>query len=108
MPTTTRGTRLAILAFAGQSIAYLLSVILARRLEVNEFEAYVVASAAFILMVTVAPLGVEKYVGRRVGAKVAEDCSASCSGSRLSAARRSTRRARARSRGCTVSARICC
>lgn len=55
---------LAGMAVAGQVIAYLLSAVLARRLGVDEFEAYVVASAAFILMVTVAPRGVEKYALR--------------------------------------------
>jgi len=52
---------LAGLAVAGQVIAYLLSAVLARQLGVGGFEAYVVASAAFILMVTVAPRGIEKY-----------------------------------------------
>jgi len=55
---------LAGLAVAGQVIAYLLSAVLARRLGVDGFEAYVVASAAFILMVTVAPRGIEKYALR--------------------------------------------
>ena len=55
---------LAGLAVAGQVIAYLLSAVLARRLGVDGFEAYVVASAAFMLMVTVAPRGIEKYALR--------------------------------------------
>jgi O-antigen/teichoic acid export membrane protein len=52
---------LAVLAVAGQAIAYVLSVVLARRLGVAEFEAYAVAASAFILMANVAPQGLEKY-----------------------------------------------
>ena len=61
-------TKLALLAVAGQGIAYLLSVVLAGRLGVLGFEAYVVAAAAFVLMVTVAPRGYEKYALRRLPA----------------------------------------
>ncbi len=50
-----------MLAIAGQSLIYLLTVVLARRLGLGGFEAYVVASAEFTLMVTFAPLGVAKY-----------------------------------------------
>jgi len=60
----SRAAKLATLAIAGQGIAYLLSVVLARRLGVDGFEAYVVASAAFTLMVTFAPRGIEKYALR--------------------------------------------
>lgn len=54
-------TRLTTLSLAGQAIAYLLGIVVARRLGVEGFEAYVVASAAFILMVTFVPMGLEKY-----------------------------------------------
>lgn len=57
-------SRLAALAFVGQFIAYLLSVLLARHLGVEGFQAYAVASAVFILMAVVAPLGAEKYALR--------------------------------------------
>jgi O-antigen/teichoic acid export membrane protein len=56
--------RLATLAVAGQGIAFVLSVTVARSLGVDGFEAYAVASASFILMVTLAPLGMEKYALR--------------------------------------------
>lgn len=55
---------LAALAVIGQAIAYVLSVVLARRLGVEGYEAYAVASAAFLLMVTEAPQGVDKYTLR--------------------------------------------
>ncbi len=46
-----RAAQLATLAITGQTVAYLVAVLLARRLGVDGFEAYVVASALFILMV---------------------------------------------------------
>jgi hypothetical protein len=49
-----------MLAIGGQSVAYLFAVVVARALGVEGFEAYVVASAAFILMVTFAPRGFDK------------------------------------------------
>jgi O-antigen/teichoic acid export membrane protein len=59
-----RATRLAILAVAGQSVAYFLTIVLARQLGVEGFEAYAVASAAFTLMVMYTPRGLEKYALR--------------------------------------------
>ena len=63
--------KLAAMAFAGQGITYLLTMVLARQLGVDGFEAYVVASAAFILMVAFAPLGIEKYTLRLLPALLA-------------------------------------
>ena len=63
-----RAAKLALIGFAGQVIAYAISVTLARQLGVDGFEAYVVATAVFILMVTVAPLGIEKYALRALPA----------------------------------------
>lgn len=60
----SRPAQLAIFAVVGQSAAYLLSIVLARNLEVEGFEAYVVASAAFTLMVMFAPRGIDKYALR--------------------------------------------
>ncbi|TCM12842.1 O-antigen/teichoic acid export membrane protein [Novosphingobium sp. PhB165] len=57
----TRLTPLIAVAVAGQAIGYGLSVLLARRLSFQEFEAYVVASAAFVLLATFAARGTEKY-----------------------------------------------
>lgn len=54
-------TRLTALSLAGQAIAYVLGIVVARHLGVEGFEAYVVASAAFILMVTFVPQGLEKF-----------------------------------------------
>ena len=59
-----RATRLAILAVAGQSVAYILTIVLARQLTVDGFESYAVASAAFTLMVMYTPRGLEKYALR--------------------------------------------
>jgi len=53
-----------MLAVGGQSVAYLLTAVLARQLGVDGFEAYAVASAAFTLMVMYAPRGIEKYALR--------------------------------------------
>ena len=57
-------TKVSILAVGGQWLAYLLSVVLARRLRIEEFETYVIASAAFVLMVTFVPRGFDKYTLR--------------------------------------------
>jgi O-antigen/teichoic acid export membrane protein len=59
-------TGVSSLAVAGQGIAYLLGIVVARNLGVAAFETYVVASAAFNLMVTFAPQGLEKYALRVV------------------------------------------
>jgi O-antigen/teichoic acid export membrane protein len=53
-----------MLAVAGQSVAYFLTIVLARKLSVDGFEAYAVASAAFTLMVMYTPRGLEKYALR--------------------------------------------
>jgi O-antigen/teichoic acid export membrane protein len=53
-----------MLAVAGQSVAYFLTIVLARQLSVDGFEAYAVASAAFTLMVMYTPRGLEKYALR--------------------------------------------
>ncbi len=52
------------MAAIGHVFSYLVSLCLARMLGVEGFEAYVVGSTAFILMVTLAPLGLEKYALR--------------------------------------------
>jgi O-antigen/teichoic acid export membrane protein len=54
-------TTLSTLSLCGQALSFLLGILLARNLGVEGFEAYVVASAAFILMVTIVPQGLEKY-----------------------------------------------
>jgi len=56
--------KLAATAIVGQSVAYLLAIVLARRLGVEGFEAYAVASAVFTFMVMFAPRGIEKYALR--------------------------------------------
>lgn len=57
-------SRLAALAFVGQCLSYVVSMVLARHLGVEGFQAYAVASAVFILMAVVAPRGAEKYALR--------------------------------------------
>jgi O-antigen/teichoic acid export membrane protein len=63
--------RLVAIAISGQIIAYVLAIFVARRVTVAGFEAYVVASAIFILLATLAPLGSEKYTLRQFPALVA-------------------------------------
>jgi O-antigen/teichoic acid export membrane protein len=55
---------LAPIAVAGQGLIALLMLVLARRLDLAGFEAYTVASALFVLMVSAAPLGTEKLALR--------------------------------------------
>ena len=57
-----------MLAVSGQSVIYFLTIVLARQLGVEGFEAYAVASAAFTLMVMYAPRGTEKYALRSLPA----------------------------------------
>lgn len=64
MSTQRWATQVSSVAIAGQALAYLLGVVLARNLDVRGFETYVVASAAFILMVAIVPQGLEKYALR--------------------------------------------
>lgn len=68
MERSARATELVAIAVVGQGVAYVLSVLLARRLGVAGFEAYVVASAVFILLAAFAPRGAEKYALRRLPA----------------------------------------
>jgi O-antigen/teichoic acid export membrane protein len=65
-----RVAQLATLAIGGQGVAYVLSIVLARRLGVDGFEAYAVASAAFTLMAVFAPRGIEKYALRLLPALI--------------------------------------
>ncbi len=65
-----QATWLVGLAIAGQALGYGLSVLAARRLGVDGFEAYVVASAVFIVLAAFAPRGAEKYALRRLPALV--------------------------------------
>lgn len=55
-----------MLALAGQGLIYALSILLARRLGVEGFDDYAVASAVFMLLASIAPLGSEKYALRIV------------------------------------------
>ena len=68
MERAAKARHLVAIAIAGQVVAYILSVLAARRLGVSGFEAYVVASAAFILLATFAPRGSEKYALRQLPA----------------------------------------
>ncbi|MCX7304012.1 MAG: polysaccharide biosynthesis C-terminal domain-containing protein [Hyphomicrobiales bacterium] len=64
MVAANQVVRIALVALAGHGIAVVLSILLARHIAVNEFEAYVVAASAFIVMVAIAPLGIDKYAVR--------------------------------------------
>lgn len=55
---------LVAVAISGQGVGWLLTLLLARELGVEGFEAYVVASAVFVLLASLAPLGAEKYALR--------------------------------------------
>jgi len=52
------------IAAAGQGVSYALAILLARRLGIAGFEAYVVASAVFIVLVAIAPCGLDRYALR--------------------------------------------
>lgn len=56
---------LVALAIAGQGISLALAIAVARRLSVSGFEAYAVASAIFVLLAALAPLGAEKLTLRQ-------------------------------------------
>lgn len=55
---------LALIAMFGQGLTYVFAMLLARRLGVEGFDDYAVASAVFLLIASVAPLGSEKYTLR--------------------------------------------
>jgi len=57
-------------AVAGQILAYMLTILLARKLTVEDFEAYVVAAAAFVMLATFAPRGAEKHLLLRLPAMI--------------------------------------
>lgn len=59
-----RESPLVLLAVLGQLLIYLVSVCFARLLDLEAFDAYAVASALFLLMAMIAPLGSEKYALR--------------------------------------------
>jgi len=60
--------QIIVIAAAGQAVSYALAVLLARRLGIDGFEAYVVASAVLIVMVALAPCGLDKYAVRAIPA----------------------------------------
>lgn len=57
---------LALLAIGGQIAGVALMIVLAGRLSIEEFDAYVVAAAAFLLMLAIAPQGADKLALRIV------------------------------------------
>lgn len=57
-----------LLACVGQAMAYGMAIWFARSLGPSGFEAYVVGASAFLLMLAVAPMGIEKYALRRLPA----------------------------------------
>jgi len=61
--------RLGLVAIVGQLITFAISVALARHLSAEEFEAYVVAAALFLLWLAVAAQGLDKYAMRLLPGK---------------------------------------
>ena len=61
---------IAAIALCGHVLSLAISVLVARRLEMEEFEAYAVSASAFLLMVSIAPLGLDKYSVRILPALV--------------------------------------
>lgn len=61
--------KLAAIAFAGHGIVFLINLVLARHLAVDEFENYVVAVAIFLLIVAITSQGLDKYALRIMPAK---------------------------------------
>jgi O-antigen/teichoic acid export membrane protein len=52
---------IAAIALCGHVLSLTISVLVARRLGIEQFEAYAVSASACLLMVSVAPLGLDKY-----------------------------------------------
>lgn len=71
MAQPARAAALVAIAIAGQLLVAGLSIALARHLAVEQFEAYVVASAAFVVLATLAPRGGEKHLLRTLPALLA-------------------------------------
>ncbi len=66
MERVSNAARLALFALAGQLLNLGLSVLLARHLDVQQFEAYVVAGSIFLVLLAISPLGLDKYAVRLV------------------------------------------
>lgn len=70
MKLSVQAKRLVLVAITGQVLAWFVSILMARRLSLAGFEAYVLASAIFILLASLAPRGAEKYTLRQFPALV--------------------------------------
>ena len=57
-----------LIACVGQTIVYGMAVWFARRLGPAGFEAYVIGASVFLLLLAIAPMGIEKYALRRLPA----------------------------------------
>ncbi|WP_160154190.1 hypothetical protein [Microbulbifer sp. ALW1] len=64
--------KLALIAFPGHAIVFLLNLILARNLSVSEYENYVVAASIYLLTLTVTSQGLDKYALRIMPGKFAK------------------------------------
>lgn len=64
VPILSRSPQLVAIAVAGQALAFGFSLLMARRLGVAGFEAWAVAASAFLVLVSLAPLGSEKFALR--------------------------------------------
>ncbi|WOX05042.1 lipopolysaccharide biosynthesis protein [Microbulbifer pacificus] len=63
--------KLAAIAFTGHGVIFLINLILARNLSVDEYENYVVAVAIFLLILAITSQGLDKYAIRMMPAKFA-------------------------------------
>jgi len=61
---------IAAIALFGHALSLSISILVARRLGLEQFEAYAVSASAFLLMASVAPLGLDKYSVRIVPALI--------------------------------------
>lgn len=52
---------IAAIALCGHALSLTISVLVARRLGLEQFEAYAVSASVFLIMVSIAPLGLDKY-----------------------------------------------
>ncbi|WP_226705043.1 lipopolysaccharide biosynthesis protein [Microbulbifer elongatus] len=63
--------KLALIAFPGHGVIFLINLVLARSLSVSAYEHYVIAAAVFLLMLAVTSQGLDKYALRMMPGKFA-------------------------------------
>lgn len=63
--------KLALIAFPGHGVIFLINLVLARSLSVSAYEHYVIAAAVFLLILTITSQGLDKYALRMMPGKFA-------------------------------------